>query len=75
MVHWRDLHILGWLAAAWSRVLSVPALRGYLARGVYVMGNGYSIFWDVTWGVLLYAAALAIYETQERTTERRRTAP
>jgi len=54
------------LFAAGYAAASVPALRGYLANGAYVMGHGYSIFWDVTWGVLLHAAGLGLDRGLER---------
>lgn len=55
---------LGWVAM--FSVLSVPALRGFLATGAYVMRHGYTIFWDVLWGILLHLVGLGLYLALDR---------
>lgn len=32
-----------------------------LATGGYVMRHGYTIFWDVLWGIVLYLVGLGLY--------------
>lgn len=55
---------LGWVAI--FSALSIPALRALLATGAYVMSHGYTIFWDVLWGILLYLVGLGLYLTLDR---------
>jgi hypothetical protein len=50
---------LGWVAI--FSALTVPAEHVLLANGGYVMGHGYTIFWDVLWGIALYLIALGLY--------------
>jgi hypothetical protein len=49
----------GWVAI--FSALSVPAERALLATGGYVMRHGYTIFWDVLWGIVLYLIGLGLY--------------
>lgn len=55
---------LGWVAI--FSVLTVPAEHVLLANGDYVMGHGYTIFWDVSWGIILYLFALGLYLALDR---------
>jgi hypothetical protein len=44
---------------------SVPVERSYLASGVYVFENGYSMVADILWGVICLLFALALYQSLE----------
>lgn len=55
---------LGWVAI--FSALSVPAERALLATGSYVMRHGYTIFWDVLWGIVLYLVGLGLYLVLDR---------
>lgn len=41
---------------------SVPVLKDWLQRGIYVFDHGYSIAWDVAWGAAQWLVALGLYE-------------
>jgi hypothetical protein len=42
-------------------VASVPVEEEWLRSGIYAFDGGYSIAWDVTWGVAQFLFALALY--------------
>lgn len=55
---------LGWVAI--FSALTVPAEHVLLANGGYVMSHGYTIFWDVLWGIVLYLIGLGLYLALDR---------
>jgi hypothetical protein len=50
---------LGWVVV--FSAASIPVLQLFSATGVYVMQKGYTIFWDVLWGIVLHLVALGIH--------------
>jgi hypothetical protein len=43
-------------------VVGVNAVHRFVGSGVYIMGRGYSVFWDTFWGVAQYLVVLSLYE-------------
>ena len=60
--HSRAVALVGY--GGWITIFTVGgvvAVRHFVDDGTYDLGHGYTVFWDATWGVLMYALALAVY--------------
>lgn len=61
----RSIRLAAGAYLAWVSLFTlggVIVVNGFVDDGTYILSGGYTVFWDATWGVLMYATAVVVHE-------------